>query len=106
MVNHGRCSNVRPAIDEKTCEEMRQREARICSGCPGPAPAVVDACAAEVVKQAVAVLPGFFVDFTGCEDLLQKFKEAATSHGMKPGDSALDLIYLFSEGMLCLLEEV
>jgi len=45
-------------------------------------------------------LPGIFVDFTGCEDLLEEFNAAALTAGMKPGESALDLIYLFANGEL------
>lgn len=44
--------------------------------------------------------PGFFVDFTGHEDLMTEFCQAACKAGMTPGESALDLIYLFVEGKL------
>ena len=44
--------------------------------------------------------PGFFVDFTDCEDLLEEFSVAAMKAGLSPSDSALDLIYLFANGEL------
>jgi hypothetical protein len=111
MLNKGKCSNVRPAITEKICEEMRDRKALVCRECPGPAGKAVEVAAdpaqqAPDVKVLISGRPGFFVDFTGHEDLLEKFKDAATERGMKPGESALDLIYLFAEGLLCLIEEI
>jgi len=49
--------------------------------------------------------PGFFVDFTDHEDLLAEFESAAKQIGYTPGESALDLIYLFVAKQLQLLDE-
>ena len=48
--------------------------------------------------------PGFFVDFTDYEELLEEFNTAALKAGMEPSESALDLIYLFASGELYLKE--
>lgn len=123
MINEGRCKNVRPFITAQDCSLMQERPAQICNGCTSPAfvkePEIVVAAETvidnfahlpggqivETVKAAVAARPGIFVDFTGNEDLLERFKDAAASQGMKAGESALDLIYLFDAGLLCLSEE-
>jgi len=54
----------------------------------------------QAAEPAPMPLPGFFVDFTGCEELLEEFRVAAESAGLSPSDSALDLIYLFANGEL------
>lgn len=143
MLNHGKCKNVRVAITIEVCEEMRQREARVCIGCPGPlssagdsaksitvdladhprkflvsppnprpqrliTPEDVRAFAGQVDIALCSILPeefvvkkpGFFVDFTGHEELLQQFSDALREKGLEPSESALDLIYLFAEGLL------
>jgi hypothetical protein len=119
MINQGKCSNVRPAITEAVCDEMCGRNALVCRDCSGPAPvdelpplddvSVTTTTAGDLVqsvKEAAIGRPGFFVDFSGHEDLLAKFKAAADSRGMRPGESALDLVYLFVEGLLFLQEEL
>jgi len=126
MQNKGKCINVRIAITKDICEDFRGRGARICDGCPGPegaqraedaldVPTVASADADELpalVKEQPAPVasasildepslpPGFYVDFTGCEDILHAWTSAATERGLDPGAAALDIIYLFTEGLL------
>lgn len=77
--------------------------------CKGMTCAALDgeACAKEDTAKidaspAPGSRPGFFVDFTDYEDLLEEFNAAALKGDMKPSDSALDLIHLFATGELCL----
>ena len=46
---------------------------------------------------------GIFVDFAGCEDLLDEFAAACAERGFTPGESALDIIYLFVKGKLAVI---
>jgi hypothetical protein len=103
MLNQGKCKGVRIAITEQICEEFRSRQARICDGCPGPYGDQQQGSPSPAPEQEAAnQSPGFFVDFTGHEDLLQTWTAAAAERGLDPGGAALDIIYLFTEGLLYL----
>lgn len=116
MPSYVKCKRSRMAVTETACRNMRSKQAFICIGCTGPAlisgggqlmiRAEVEPGSApqlaHTYKPVRATIPGLWVDFSGCEDLLERFKAAAAERGMKPGASALDLIYLFDAGMLVL----
>lgn len=124
MPRYVRCEPADMEVTETACAMSREKGAVLCVGCPGPAaghdvptaplsdPSEQSDESDSLVVQAEAVTPpvdscpGFFVDFTGHEDLLERFISAGASRGLKPGESALDLVYLFDAGLLCLLEEV
>lgn len=61
--------------------------------------------AEKPVTEAKQTPAGIFVDFTGCEDLLDEFVAACAERGFAPGESALDIIYLFVTGQLAVIRK-